>query len=33
MEKEYLEASKTYAWCACGNSSNPPYCDGFHVSL
>ena len=20
----------TYAWCACGNSSNQPYCDGSH---
>lgn len=19
-----------YAWCACGNSSNQPYCDGSH---
>ena len=20
----------TYAWCACGASSNQPYCDGSH---
>jgi CDGSH-type Zn-finger protein len=20
----------TYAWCACGSSSNQPYCDGSH---
>ena len=20
----------TYAWCACGKSSNQPYCDGAH---
>lgn len=20
----------TYAWCACGNSDNQPYCDGSH---
>ena len=20
----------TYAWCACGRSSNQPYCDGSH---
>jgi CDGSH-type Zn-finger protein len=19
-----------YAWCACGGSKNPPYCDGSH---
>ncbi|PCH99176.1 MAG: hypothetical protein COB85_00515 [Bacteroidetes bacterium] len=25
-----LEQGKTYAWCACGNSSNQPYCDGSH---
>ena len=25
-----LEASKTYAWCACGRSSNQPWCDGSH---
>ena len=21
---------KTYAWCACGESKNQPYCDGSH---
>ena len=21
---------KTYAWCACGQSNNQPYCDGSH---
>lgn len=21
---------KKYAWCACGNSKNQPYCDGSH---
>ena len=25
-----LEAGKTYAWCACGESSNQPWCDGSH---
>jgi len=25
-----LEAGKTYAWCACGNSSKQPFCDGSH---
>lgn len=25
-----LEANKNYAWCACGNSSNQPFCDGSH---
>ncbi|KAJ1443810.1 iron-binding zinc finger protein, CDGSH type [Ochromonadaceae sp. CCMP2298] len=25
-----LEAGKTYAWCACGQSSNQPFCDGSH---
>ena len=25
-----LEAGKTYAWCACGKSSNQPFCDGSH---
>jgi CDGSH-type Zn-finger protein len=28
---EELEAGKTYAWCACGNSKNQPYCDGSHA--
>ena len=26
-----LEEDKTYAWCACGNSQNQPYCDGSHA--
>lgn len=26
-----LEEGKTYAWCACGNSSNQPFCDGSHA--
>lgn len=26
-----LEAGKTYAWCACGESENQPFCDGKHV--
>ncbi|MEM9917624.1 MAG: CDGSH iron-sulfur domain-containing protein [Bacteroidota bacterium] len=25
-----LEAGKTYAWCACGLSTNQPFCDGAH---
>ncbi len=25
-----LESGKTYAWCACGESSNQPFCDGSH---
>lgn len=25
-----LEKGKTYAWCACGDSKNQPYCDGSH---
>ncbi len=25
-----MEAGKTYAWCACGQSSNQPFCDGSH---
>ncbi|PAT01971.1 iron-binding protein [Candidatus Izimaplasma bacterium ZiA1] len=25
-----LEAGKTYYWCACGKSSNQPFCDGSH---
>ena len=23
---------KTYAWCACGESKNQPFCDGSHVN-
>ena len=26
-----LESGKGYAWCACGKSSNQPYCDGSHA--
>jgi CDGSH-type Zn-finger protein len=25
-----LEAGKEYWWCACGKSSNQPFCDGSH---
>ena len=25
-----LEAGKSYAWCACGRSSEQPFCDGSH---
>ena len=25
-----LESGLTYAWCACGRSSNQPWCDGSH---
>ena len=25
-----IEAGKTYFWCACGKSSNQPFCDGSH---
>ncbi|MDZ4095419.1 MAG: CDGSH iron-sulfur domain-containing protein [Paracoccaceae bacterium] len=25
-----LEAAKTYFWCACGQSSKQPFCDGSH---
>ncbi len=27
-----LEAGKIYSWCACGQSSNQPFCDGSHKS-
>ncbi|WP_425392147.1 CDGSH iron-sulfur domain-containing protein [Ekhidna sp.] len=26
-----VEEGKTYAWCACGKSSNQPLCDGSHA--
>ena len=26
-----LEAGKTYAWCACGQSSSQPWCNGAHM--
>jgi CDGSH-type Zn-finger protein len=25
-----VESGKTYFWCACGQSSNQPFCDGSH---
>jgi CDGSH-type Zn-finger protein len=25
-----LEEGKVYAWCACGQSTNQPFCDGSH---
>ena len=25
-----VEAGKKYAWCACGQSKNQPFCDGSH---
>jgi CDGSH iron-sulfur domain-containing protein 3 len=25
-----LESGKNYYWCACGKSSNQPFCDGSH---
>ena len=25
-----VEEGKTYFWCACGLSSNQPFCDGSH---
>ena len=28
-----LEAGKSYFWCACGRSSNQPFCDGSHKSV
>ena len=28
---ELLEKGKTYAWCACGNSANQPWCNGAHA--
>ena len=24
---------KKYAWCACGGSSNQPFCDGTHMKI
>ena len=29
-QMEQLESGKTYAWCACGHSSNQPWCNGAH---
>ena len=28
--KVEVEEGKSYFWCACGMSSNQPYCDGSH---
>ena len=28
--KVELEEGKNYHWCACGKSTNQPYCDGSH---
>lgn len=25
-----VKAGETYYWCACGKSSNQPFCDGAH---
>lgn len=25
-----LEKDKTYFWCTCGLTANPPFCDGTH---
>ena len=32
QEKPYVMEIEegTYAWCACGQSDNQPYCDGSH---
>jgi len=30
--KVNLEKGKNYAWCACGLSTNQPFCDGAHKS-
>jgi CDGSH-type Zn-finger protein len=27
-----LEKGSIYAWCACGLSTNQPYCDGTHTN-
>ena len=29
-QMEQLEEGKMYAWCACGESKNQPWCDGAH---
>jgi len=31
-QRESLESGKNYAWCACGLSSNQPWCNGSHKS-
>jgi CDGSH-type Zn-finger protein len=28
-----VEAGKTYYWCACGRSTNQPFCDGSHKAV
>ncbi|MEX2515881.1 MAG: CDGSH iron-sulfur domain-containing protein [Gammaproteobacteria bacterium] len=28
---EYLDAGKSYFWCACGRSKRQPFCDGSHT--
>jgi len=32
-DKNPIEAGKDVYLCRCGNTSNPPFCDGTHVSL
>jgi CDGSH iron-sulfur domain-containing protein 3 len=27
---QYVDAGKTYWWCACGLSKKQPFCDGSH---
>jgi CDGSH iron-sulfur domain-containing protein 3 len=29
-QMEQLETGKRYAWCACGLSTNQPWCNGAH---
>ena len=29
-QMEQLESNKKYAWCACGQSTNQPWCNGVH---
>jgi len=28
-----VEGGKTYYWCACGRSTNQPFCDGSHKAV
>jgi CDGSH-type Zn-finger protein len=28
-----VEAGRTYYWCACGQSAEPPFCDGSQKAL
>jgi CDGSH-type Zn-finger protein len=30
---QVVEAGKTYYWCACGRSTNQPFCDGSHKAV